>query len=545
MVAKGSRSTPPAVTPPPIGDLAISVDEEPVASNKLAVPVAKKGGWMKQAKTKASGTLRRTLFGRSTKRKTKDAEYEIKEEEEEEEYTDNYDTVKSLPATGHYGKSRVGNTSHTKLQDLAEDLKARTNRASDLPPKPPVIIFRVPRRHVNSMSSLRLSPGANGVVKAPLSDPVFDFYTWHTSADDNHDAVYSLFMKAHKCYDLIPTSTKLVVFDTHLPVRKAFYALVYNGVRAAPLWDSDKQQFTGMLTITDFIKILCKHYDQGDNAERMRALEDQQISHWRDQFEKDGSLRPFVSIDPSESLHRAVEILCESKVHRLPVLDRKTGNIMYILTHKRIMKFLSLYMRDLPRPQFMNCTPRELGIGAWGEILCCHIDTPIHDALELFLKNRVSALPLVDKDGRVVDIYAKFDVISLAAENSYDKLDCTVQEALQHRSEWFEGVQTCLETDSLFQVLEAIVKAEVHRFIITDSEKKVVGVVSLSDILKYLVLDPCQEPPSITAPAGAPSRTASGTSTGGSSDSPPCSIPEGVEVEDDEDEAPGPSTHRH
>lgn len=39
-------------------------------------------------------------------------------------------------------------------------------------------------------------------------------------------------------------------------VRKAFYALVYNGVRAAPLWDSEQQQFVGMLTITDFIKIL-------------------------------------------------------------------------------------------------------------------------------------------------------------------------------------------------------------------------------------------------------------------------------------------------
>lgn len=35
---------------------------------------------------------------------------------------------------------------------------------------------------------------------------------------DNQDSIYSLFMKAHKCYDLIPLSTKLVVFDTHLPV---------------------------------------------------------------------------------------------------------------------------------------------------------------------------------------------------------------------------------------------------------------------------------------------------------------------------------------
>ena len=28
-------------------------------------------------------------------------------------------------------------------------------------------------------------------------------------------------------------------------VKKAFYALVYNGVRAAHLWDTDKQDFVG------------------------------------------------------------------------------------------------------------------------------------------------------------------------------------------------------------------------------------------------------------------------------------------------------------
>ena len=43
-------------------------------------------------------------------------------------------------------------------------------------------------------------------------------------------------------------------------VKKAFYALVYNCVRAAPLWDSTKQDFIGMLTISDFIFVLTKYY---------------------------------------------------------------------------------------------------------------------------------------------------------------------------------------------------------------------------------------------------------------------------------------------
>ena len=60
---------------------------------------------------------------------------------------------------------------------------------------------------------------------------------------ENDEAkIFVKFFQFHKCYDLIPTSAKLVVFDTQLLVKKAFFALVYNGVRAAPLWDSAKQR---------------------------------------------------------------------------------------------------------------------------------------------------------------------------------------------------------------------------------------------------------------------------------------------------------------
>lgn len=45
-----------------------------------------------------------------------------------------------------------------------------------------------------------------------------------------------------------------------LQVKKAFYALVYNGVRSAPLWDSASQDFVGMLTISDFILVLTRYY---------------------------------------------------------------------------------------------------------------------------------------------------------------------------------------------------------------------------------------------------------------------------------------------
>ncbi|XP_074659072.1 uncharacterized protein LOC141911886 isoform X2 [Tubulanus polymorphus] len=321
--------------------------------------------------------------------------------------------------------------------------------------------------------------------------------------DENLEQVFAKFTRAHKCYDLIPTSSKLVVFDTQLNVKKAFFALVYNGVRAAPLWDSTSQHFVGMLTITDFINILQKYYKSplaSDTTDaisgrspwqvKMEELEEHKIVTWKDAL-KDHS-KPFIYIHPDACLFDAIKKLIDCKVHRLPVIDPVTGNALYVLTHKRILRFVYLYIHELPLPNFLQKTLGELRIGTYENIATATPDMPLIQALSLFVARRVSALPVVDEHGRVVDIYAKFDTINLAAEKTYNNLDVTIKQALQHRSKEgsFEGVAVCKLSETLAATLERIVKAEVHRLVIVDDEKKVVGILSLSDLLNFLVLNP-------------------------------------------------------
>lgn len=62
--------------------------------------------------------------------------------------------------------------------------------------------------------------------------------------------------------------------------------------------------------------------------------------------------------------------------------------------------------------------------------------------------------------------------------------------ANEHRNAWFEGVQKCNLDETLFTVMERIVRAEVHRLVVVDENEKVIGIISLSDILLYLVLRP-------------------------------------------------------
>ncbi|XP_053186114.1 5'-AMP-activated protein kinase subunit gamma-1-like [Scomber japonicus] len=305
--------------------------------------------------------------------------------------------------------------------------------------------------------------------------------------------IYMRFMKSHKCYDIVPTSSKLVVFDTALQVKKAFFALVANGVRAAPLWDTEKQSFVGMLTITDFIIILHRYYKSP--MVQIYELEEHKLETWREVYLQ-ATFKPLVNISPDASLFDAVYTLIKNKIHRLPVIDPVTGNALYILTHKRILKFLQLFMCEMPKPAFMKQTLGELGIGTYHDIAFIHPDTPIIKALNIFVERRVSALPVVDESGKVVDIYSKFDVINLAAEKTYNNLDITVTQALKHRSQYFEGVMKCHKMDTMETIVDRIVKAEVHRLVVVDERSSIEGIVSLSDILQALVLSPadaCKE----------------------------------------------------
>jgi len=322
----------------------------------------------------------------------------------------------------------------------------------------------------------------------PVADPFLEKVSI-ADLEEDESQIFVKFFKFHKCYDLIPTSAKLVVFDTQLLVKKAFFALVYNGVRAAPLWDSKRQQFVGMLTITDFIKILQMYYTSPSVT--MEELEEHKLDTWRNVLRN--QVMPLVSISPDASLFDAIRTLIHNRIHRLPVIDPDTGNVLYILTHKRILRFLFLYINDLPKPSYMNKTLNELKIGTYDNIETAVEDTSIILALKKFVERRVSALPIIDPEGRLVDIYAKFDVINLAAEKTYNNLDVSLKKANEHRNEWFEGVHKCKLDETLQTIMERIVRAEVHRLVVVDDEDKVIGIISLSDLLLYLVLRPCGE----------------------------------------------------
>lgn len=88
---------------------------------------------------------------------------------------------------------------------------------------------------------------------------------------------------------------------------------------------------------------------------------------------------------------------------------------------------------ELPTPSFMHKSIRELGVGTYDNVLTVYPETPLITCLSRLISRSLSALPVINKDRQVIDIYARFDAISIAAEGAFDRLDHPVGEMLERR----------------------------------------------------------------------------------------------------------------
>jgi 5'-AMP-activated protein kinase regulatory gamma subunit len=76
----------------------------------------------------------------------------------------------------------------------------------------------------------------------------------------------------------------------------------------------------------------------------------------------------------------------------------------------------------------------------------------------------------------------------------------TINEALSYRKERFEAVAKCYKHEQLATCIERIIRAEVHRLVIVDDEEHVIGILSLSDLLNFIILRPSKPARSLSEP---------------------------------------------
>ncbi|CAG8726485.1 31010_t:CDS:10 [Gigaspora margarita] len=257
------------------------------------------------------------------------------------------------------------------------------------------------------------------------------------------------------------------------------------GVVSAPLWDSNNQKFAGMLTVSDFINLIHYYYKHSSYTVALEEIEQFQIQQLRDVESRLGSPPPqLLSIHPLKSLYEACKLLVEARAHRLPLVDvdSETGQemIVSVLTQYRILKFIAMNCKetkDFRKPL------SEINIGVYNDIATARMSTPVIEVVNIFAERRISSVPIIDENGVVLNVYETVD--TLVRAGTYRGMDIPIGEAISWRPEDFPGVHTCTLNDCLYSIFDLIKKAPVYRLIVVDSENKLKGIVSLSDIMQF------------------------------------------------------------
>lgn len=296
-----------------------------------------------------------------------------------------------------------------------------------------------------------------------------------------------LFLQLKTSYDVLPVSYRLVVLDTLLLVKKLLTILLQNNIVSAPLWNSKTSRFDGLLTLSDFINVIQYYVHHPDKFEFVDQLT---LDGLRDVEQAIGA-QPIetISIHPFKSLYEACVRMLQSRARRIPLIDEdeKTHReiVVSVLTQYRILKFVALNCKETK----MLLKPiRDLpGLGEPKQIATCTMNTRVLDTIHLLLEKLVLSMPVVDDQGKLINVYEIVDILGLVKGGNFNELDITIGDALLKRPDDFEGVHTCTVNDRLSTIMDTIRKSRLHRLFVVDNEGKMVLVITLSDILNYIL----------------------------------------------------------
>lgn len=105
----------------------------------------------------------------------------------------------------------------------------------------------------------------------------------------------------------------------------------------------------------------------------------------------------------------------------------------------------------------------------------------IEDALKLLVNNKITGLPVVDGEGRMIGILSEYDIIAHVGKEK--KLEPGL---FKSAISYSKKVETVEEDTDLSTVLDRFIQLKCRRLPVLDKNGHLVGIISRRDVMKVL-----------------------------------------------------------
>jgi CBS domain-containing protein len=112
------------------------------------------------------------------------------------------------------------------------------------------------------------------------------------------------------------------------------------------------------------------------------------------------------------------------------------------------------------------------------DVEVCGPDSTLGDAAGVMWRRDCGVVPVVEEDGRVVGVVTDRDICMALSMRGQRAGEVRVAEVMT------KGVETCTPVDDVGEALEAMARRQVRRLPVVDSRGRLVGILSLNDIIR-------------------------------------------------------------
>ncbi|EGD80962.1 hsp16-like protein, variant [Salpingoeca rosetta] len=299
-----------------------------------------------------------------------------------------------------------------------------------------------------------------------------------------------------------PALGKIVIINSDATILDAVKTLSSNHILSAPVRDvtqpedaSWTDKYIGMVDMVGIVFHMLgvlgsaagKEEDFSKQIESVESFQKMQVKDAISFFR----FGPFVPVDLERGNLLDCMLLCgHHGIRRVPVVKTPGGDIVNVITQSALVQTLEANLNRFK--DVGTKTLKEVGLGDKGLLFTVSLDDPLRSAFEKIKENDISAVPVVDAEGKIHgNVSARDARLIVGSTKIYKLLDMPIKTYLDVVTDGAENSAiTCKSTDKLETVISQLVRSRIHRIYVVDDDGRPLRVVSLRNVLTKFVKEP-------------------------------------------------------
>ncbi|CAG8459103.1 7341_t:CDS:2 [Ambispora gerdemannii] len=275
-----------------------------------------------------------------------------------------------------------------------------------------------------------------------------------------------------------------------ITVREALKMLATHNITSLPIYSHTSNKIVNIVNLSDILNYIIKEAVADEkhpiamNSEKVINLDNTIEAVMTLDVDRE-SYRIYVS-DAHEGLKKTLEAFSKG-IHHSLVIDYTEKTPPYILTQTDIVRYIHSHPESVPGISF-DASLQSLGLGLRDhEVVAGYVNESALNVYRRMAEKNLMGIPILDSDDNLILSLSVSDLRGMNYQ-SIDNLILPVREFLTtipNNENVFHPI-TATRQSTLREVLDLIVKNHIHRIWIVDESRKILDVLTLSDIIGFL-----------------------------------------------------------